>query len=170
MNSRLNMPLTAISLVIAALSATQASAQVPAALAVPDAITVATLHAEGAQIYECKPGPDSNPVWQFREPIATLVQEGKTVGRHYAGPNWESIDGSAVRGKVAVAAPGATPDDIPWLRLDVTEHHGEGTFAKVTTVQRLNTKGGMAQGPCQKPGTYRSVGYSADYVFLRKNN
>ena len=75
-----------------------------------------------------------------------------------------------MRGKIAVAAPGATLDDIPWLRFDVTEHHGEGTFAKVTTVQRLNTKGGMAQGPCQKPGTYRSVGYSADYVFLRKNN
>jgi hypothetical protein len=170
MNSRLNMPLIAITLVIAALSATQASAQVPVALAVPDAIAVATLHAEGAHIYECKPGSDSNPVWQFREPIAALVQEGKTVGRHYAGPNWESMDGSAVRGIVAVAAPGATLDDIPWLSFDVTEHHGKGTFSNVTTVQRLNTKVGMAQGPCQKSGTYRSVAYSADYVFLRKNN
>ncbi|WP_334502532.1 DUF3455 domain-containing protein [Bradyrhizobium sp. AZCC 1678] len=164
------MPLIAISLAIAALSATQASAQVPAGLAVPDAIVVATLHAEGAQIYDCKPGADGKPVWQFREPIAALVQDGKTVGRHYAGPNWEHMDGSAIRGKAAATAPGATSNDIAWLKLDVTEHHGEGTFATVTTVQRLNTQGGMAQGPCEKAGSYRSVAYSADYVFLRKRS
>src|ERR1700716_3057686 len=80
MNSRLNMPLIAISLVIAALSATQASAQVPASLAVPDAIAVATLHAEGAHIYECKPGPDSNPVWQFREPVPRWCRKEKPSG------------------------------------------------------------------------------------------
>src|SRR2546421_10876903 len=37
----------------------------------------------------------------FREPIATLLLDGKTVGRHYAGPNWEHADGSAVVAKVA---------------------------------------------------------------------
>jgi hypothetical protein len=38
----------------------------------------------------------------------------------------------------------------------------------VTTVQRINTKGGVAQGPCDGAGTYQSVAYSADYVFLSK--
>jgi hypothetical protein len=170
MNSHLKMPLIAVSLVIGSLSVTRVSAQVPTGLAVPDAITVATLHAEGAQIYECKPGADSKPIWHFREPIAALVQDGKTVGRHYAGPNWEHTDGSALRGKAAATARGATPNDIPWLKLDVTEHYGEGTFSTVTTVQRINTKGGMAQGPCETAGTYQSVAYSADYVFFRKSN
>jgi hypothetical protein len=31
-------------------------------------------------------------VWTLREPIATLLLDGKTVGRHYAGPNWEHMD------------------------------------------------------------------------------
>jgi len=168
MNSYSRMPVIAVSLAVAALGATQASAQVPMALAVPDAIVVATLHAEGAQVYECKPGPDNALIWQFREPVATLLQDGKTVGRHYAGPSWEHTDKSTVRGKVAVSTKGVTPNDIPWLKLDVTEHQGEGTFSKVTTVQRINTSGGTAQGPCEKPGAFRSVPYSADYVFLRK--
>ena len=43
MNSYSRMPLIAVSLAVAALGATQASAQVPMALAVPDAIVVATL-------------------------------------------------------------------------------------------------------------------------------
>jgi len=34
------------------------------------------------------------------------------------------------------------------------------------SVQRINTKGGMAQGPCDGAGTYQRVPYSADYVFL----
>jgi hypothetical protein len=170
MNSCSRMPVIAVSLAVAALGATQASAQVPMALAVPDAIVVATLHAEGAQVYECKPGPDNALIWQFREPVATLLQDGKTVGRHYAGPTWELTDKSTVRGKVAVSAKGATPNDIPLLKLDVTERQGEGAFSNVTAVQRLNTSGGAAQGPCEKPGTFRSVAYSADYVFLRKSN
>ena len=59
---------------------------------------------------------------------------------------------------------------IALLKLDVTERQGEGAFSNVTAVQRLNTSGGAAQGPCEKPGTFRSVAYSADYVFLRKSN
>ncbi len=66
------------------------------------------------------------------------------------------------------AAPGATFSDIPWLKLEVTEHHGEGVMARVATIQRINTKGGAMQGSCEKAGAYRSVPYSADFVFLRK--
>ena len=93
-----------------------AVAEVPDAIAVPGEVLVTTLHAAGAQVYECKADAAGKLVWQFREPIATLFMAGKTVGRHYAGPNWEMTDGSAVRGKVAAQSPGATPDDIPLLR------------------------------------------------------
>ena len=56
----------------------------PQAIAAPGKPRYCTLHAEGAQIYECKAGADGTLAWVFREPIATLLSEGKTVGRHYA--------------------------------------------------------------------------------------
>jgi hypothetical protein len=136
-----------------------ARAQVPEAIAAPGETVVATIHAEGAQIYECKADAAGKLVWQFREPIATLLVDGKTVGRHYAGPSWELADGSAVVGKVSGRAPGATPKDIPLLKLEAVSHRGTG---------QLNTKGGVAEGPCESAGAFLSVPYSADYAFLKK--
>ena len=167
-----NIGLSALTIAAAALCGNapmaQAPSQVPAAIAAPGETIVATYHAEGAQIYECKAGSDGKLAWVFREPIATLLLDGKTVGRHYAGPNWENVDGSAVTGKAAGSAPGKTANDVPWLKLDVVNRHGSGALADVTTVQRINTQGGAAQGPCDQAGAFRSVPYSADYVFLRK--
>ena len=57
----------------------------PATIAAPGQSAVVTLHAAGAQIYDCKAGKDGKLIWVFREPIATLILDGKTVGRHYAG-------------------------------------------------------------------------------------
>ena len=51
----------------------------------------------------------------------------------------------------AIAAPGET-----------------AVLTGVTTVQRINTKGGKLDGACDKAGTFSSAPYSADYVFLRK--
>jgi hypothetical protein len=145
-----------------------ANAQVPATIAAPGEATVATFHAEGAQIYECKSGSDGKLDWAFREPVAALFLNHKTVGRHYAGPTWEDVDGSAVTGKVLGNAPGATANDIPWLKLNVESKRGSGVLAEVNIVQRIKTRGGVAKGPCNQPGTFRSVPYSAEYVFLRK--
>ena len=149
-------------------SAPAAETSLPDAIAAPGEAIVLTVHAEGAQVYECKAGPDGKPAWAFREPIATLLVDGKTVGRHYAGPNWELSDGSAVAGKVAGSAPGATANDIAWLKLDVASHRGSGALTAATTVQRINTRGGKLDGACDQPGAFRSAPYSADYVFLRK--
>ena len=134
----------------------------------PGEALVATIHAEGAQVYECKAGADGKLGWVFREPVATLLADGKTVGRHYAGPNWEHSDGSAVVGKAAGSAPGATQGDIPWLKLDVISRRGTGILGGITTVQRINTRGGKLDGACDTAGAFRSVPYSADYIFLRK--
>jgi hypothetical protein len=147
-----------------------ASAQVPAAIAAPGESVVATIHAEGAQVYECKAGADGKLAWAFREPIATLVLDGKTVGRHYAGPNWEHADGSAVVGKAVANTPGKSAGDIPWLKLEVTAQRGSGALSGVTTVQRINTVGGVHSGACDKAGALHSVPYAADYVFLRKGS
>jgi hypothetical protein len=150
------------------MNARAAETPLPDAIAAPGETVVLTLHAEGAQVYDCKAGSDGKSAWAFREPIATLMADGKTVGRHYAGPNWEHIDGSAVVGKAAGNAPGATPNDIPWLKLEVTSRRGNGVLSGITTVQRINTSGGKLDGACDKTGSTRSVPYSADYVFLRK--
>ena len=155
-------------LAAATLLAGPSAAQVPAAIAAPGESMVATFHAEGAQVYECKAGADGKLAWAFREPIATLFAEGKTVGRHYAGPNWEHIDGSAVVGKAVGNTPGKSAGDIPWLKLEVTAHRGSGTLSGVTTVQRINTAGGVHSGACDKAGTFHSAPYTADYVFLKK--
>ena len=141
----------------------------PEAIAAPGETLVATIHAQGAQVYECKADASGALGWQFREPIATLLMNGKTLGRHYAGPSWELADGSSVVGKVAANAPGATPTDIPLLKLNVVSQHGSGLLAGTNTIQRLNTKGGVAKGPCATAGVFLSVPYSADYAFYKKN-
>src|SRR5271154_4606470 len=166
------MPFRNIALALLALSGLLVSAKaqtpLPDAIAAPGESVVLTVHAEGAQVYECKAGSDGKLAWAFREPIATLLVDGKTIGRHYAGPNWEHIDGSAVLGKVAGNAPGATADDIAWLKLQVTASRGSGVLTGVTTVQRINTRGGKLEGACDKAGSFKSAPYSAEYVFLRK--
>ncbi len=148
--------------------ASAAETPLPDAIAAPGETTVLSVHAEGAQVYECKAGADGKSAWAFREPIATLIVDGKTIGRHYAGPNWEHSDGSAVVGKAIGNAPGATANDIPWLKLEVTSRRGSGVLAGVTTVQRINTQGGKLEGACDKIGSFKSAPYAAEYVFLRK--
>jgi hypothetical protein len=129
---------------------------------------VLTTFAEGAQVYDCKADQAGKLAWTFREPIATLIIDGKTVGRHYAGPHWEMADGSIIQGKVSGRAPGATAADIPWLKLEVSARKGQGQLDGVTTIQRINTKGGVLEGVCDKAGSTRSIAYSTDYVFLKK--
>ncbi|MCA6110327.1 DUF3455 domain-containing protein [Bradyrhizobium cenepequi] len=147
----------------------RAETPLPDAIAAPGEAVVLSVHAEGAQVYECKAGVEGKLTWAFREPIATLMAEGRTVGRHYAGPNWEHVDGSVVLGRASGNTPGATPNDIPWLRLNVISRRGSGTLTGVTTVQRINTVGGILEGACDKAGSTHSAPYSADYVFLRKD-
>jgi hypothetical protein len=150
------------------LSARAAETPPPDAIAAPGETIVLTVRAEGAQVYECKAGNDGKLAWAFREPVATLIANDKIVGRHYAGPTWELSDGSAVAGKVAASAPGATAKDIAWLKLDVVSRRGSGMLSNVTTVQRINTIGGKLDDACDRPGDSRSMPYTADYVFLRK--
>jgi hypothetical protein len=146
-----------------------AAGPLPDAISAPGEIPVATVHAVGSQVYECKADPAAGTLtWQFREPIATLFISGQTVGRHYAGPHWELIDGSTVQGKVAARAPAASNGDIPLLKLGVSGRRGEGRLSDVSTIQRINTKGGVATGACTEAGAFLSVPYTSDYTFLRK--
>ena len=171
MTIKTGLHLLAAALAASAVGASGAAAQkLPDAVAAKDESVVARVHAEGAQIYNCKAGANGKLTWEFREPIATLIRDGKTVGRHYAGPTWEMADGSIVVGKVIGRAPADGNSDIPLLKLEVTEHRGgKGELSEVTAVQRLETIGGVLEGPCDEAGEFESQSYAADYIFLKKD-
>lgn len=164
--SRTAIPVIAACATFAA--AALAAAELPETIAAPGETLIVTVHAEGAQVYECKADAAGKLAWQFREPIATLLIDGKTIGRHFAGPSWELDDGSAVVGKVVGRAAGASKADIPLLKLAASPQRERGMLTGATTIQRVNTKGGMAEGPCASMGSMLSVPYAADYAFYRK--
>ena len=143
------------------------TASAPTSFDVAGRSVILTVHGVGAQIYECTPQPTGGNGWSFREPAASLFLGDETVGRHYVGPTWELSDGGSVKGKSVATAPGATAGDVPLLKLEVVEHHGDGRLSPATTVLRLNTKGGGLSGPCAIAGDLQAQSYSADYLFLR---
>jgi hypothetical protein len=129
-------------------------------------------HATGFQIYACQAAADQKLSWVFKAPEAKLLDaKGAIIGSHYAGPAWKHNDGSEVTGKVSARhdAPDAPDaDSIPWLLLTAAGHSGSGLLSRVTTIQRLHTKGGQAPAAgCEesKRGTEIKVPYTADYYF-----
>jgi hypothetical protein len=140
----------------------------PAAFEVADRVAALSVHAAGAQLYQCEPDASGRLAWVFREPIAALINDdGKTIGRHFAGPTWELDDGSAVKGKLLASAQGAGAGDIPLLTLAAIEPRGSGVLAGVSQILRLNTHGGAFKGSCSRAGELHAEPYAADYVFLR---
>ena len=150
------------------LTVARAQQALPDAIAAPGAATLMTVHAAGAQIYQCEADAAGKRGWQFREPVASLMIDGRTVGRHFAGPAWELADGSFIAGKVVGRANGSTSNDIPWLKLEGSA--GRGQFVNVTMIQRINTKGGNLAGECDNAGELTAVPYASDYVFLTKGD
>ena len=150
----------------------------PARPTIPDALKApadqsVALEARGVgvQIYECKAKKDDAAAfeWSLKAPEADLLDaDGKSVGKHYAGPTWESTDGSKVVGTVKAKVDSPDPGAIPWLLLDVKSTDGVGIFAKTTAVQRLATEGGKApQDGCTAAdaGKETRVPYKATYQF-----
>jgi hypothetical protein len=156
--------------ILASALAGAALAQLPAALDAPGEAPVLKLHAAGAQIYECKADADGKLAWVFREPVATLMLDGATIGRHYRGPTFEHMDGSAVVIRPVASAPAPDGKSIPWLKAEVVDKRGAGALSGATTVQRINTQGGALQGACEQAGAVQGAAYSAEYVFLRKGD
>lgn len=97
---------------------------------------MALIHAQGAQIYERTAGDSGQLTWQFREPVASLLENGRTVGRHYAGPTWELDGGSRVTAKVTGRAPGATAGDIPLLKPEASSNSARGVLSVIRGNER----------------------------------
>lgn len=133
-----------------------------------------TWSAVGSQIYECNANSAGALAWTFVAPEAELFNANKErVGSHGAGPHWTGLDGSKTVGVVKARASvqnGQRSTDIPWLLLTAKSAGGPGKMAVVTSVQRINTVGGVAPGTgcvtAADLGKIIKQGYSADYVYF----
>jgi hypothetical protein len=159
-------------------SSAPATTTAPTALAAPvvpdklrasatEIVTTKTA-AQGVQIYECQKTGDAI-AWKLTGPDAELLDEaGKHAGRHYVGPTWEANDGSKVVGELKERVDAPSPDAVQWLLLKAKSTEGQGTFAKVTSIQRVNTVGGKAPAAgcdAQNIGKSVRVPYQATYYF-----
>ena len=144
----------------------------PAALAPPAGeVLVLEALATGVQVYECS---DESPgaaryQWRFKGPEAQLFDRaGRTLGKHYGGPTWESPDGSKVVGELRTQAAAADPSAIPLLLLKAKASSGDGVFGAVRSIQRLETTGGRAPADGCSRETLAQVArvpYKAVYYF-----
>jgi hypothetical protein len=160
------MLLSVLSIVLSFASAAQ---QVPLQLPPAESESlVFRVQGKGNQIYSCKMD-GAQFAWVLKAPDAQLLdKDGKVFGRHFAGPSWEANDGSRITGKAVANVASPDPDSIPWLRINVVSHDGDGLLSRITTVQRLNTRGGKAPASgcdAAHAGQEIRVAYSADYLF-----
>ena len=130
-----------------------------------------TVAARGVQIYECRARKDgAGYEWAFIAPDAELFDaRSHSVGRHGAGPFWQANDGSRVVGAVKARADAPAASAIPWLLLTTKSTGSPGAFSGITSVQRINTAGGVAPAAeCNAGlvGTAARVPYTADYRFF----
>jgi hypothetical protein len=145
---------------------------VPESLRPPaDQVLVLETFATGVQIYECSASKDQSDrfEWVFKAPEAELADStGRRAGKHYAGPTWESTDGSMVVGEAKARDAGPDPNAIPWLLLGAKSNSGNGVFGQIRSIQRLQTAGGKApSAPCGRDNARQvaRVPYTATYSF-----
>ncbi len=130
--------------------------------------------ATGVQIYECRARVDAPGQfdWAFVAPEADLFDaRGKKIGKHYAGPHWEALDGSKVVGSVKERADSPSPEAIAWLLLAARPAGPQGAFSQVSSIQRVNTVGGMPpRNGCTQAavGQQARVAYTTDYYFYTR--
>ena len=125
-------------------------------------------YAIGVQIYRW-----SGTSWDLVGPDAKLYAEENyngEVGKHYAGPTWESNSGSKI---VAKKAADCTPDTsaVAWLLLEKVTTTGPGIFGKAAYVQRVNTTGGVKPAIAGSVvGEEKRIPYTAEYYFYKSAN
>ncbi|HXA83771.1 MAG TPA: DUF3455 domain-containing protein [Candidatus Dormibacteraeota bacterium] len=129
--------------------------------------------ATGYQIYVCRPDADGKPAWTLKAPDAELFDEqGRSIGKHFGGPTWQLTDGSQITGKMSAKVDAPDPRAIPWLLVTVTASSGNGKLSGVTSIQRVNTVGGLAptasECTAQSGEVESKSSYSADYYFYAR--
>ena len=147
---------------------------------VPDAIQppadedlVLIARATGFQIYVCRSDGEGKLAWTLKAPEADLFDEqGKVIGKHFGGPTWQLNDGSQITGKMVTKVDAPDANAIPWLLVTVTSNSGHGALSRVTSIQRVNTVGGLAPATAECSQSSGEVefesSYSADYYFYAR--
>lgn len=155
-----------------ATSPTSSAPAAPEALRPPAGqLLVLEARATGVQIYECAASRDQPGrfEWVFKAPEAELFDDaGRKVGKHYAGPTWEALDGSKVAGEVKARDDGPDRNAIPWLLLSAKSNSGTGVLSQIKSIQRLQTVEGKAPAaPCGRDNAQQvaRVPYKATYYF-----
>lgn len=122
------------------------------------------VYAKGVQIYRWD-GAAWAPVGPSAELYADANGNG-LVGTHFAGPRWQSLSGSTVRGEVLDRCV-YDANAIPWLALKGIPESGPGVFAHTTFIQRVNTTGGKAPSISGSLNEVVEIPYTAEYYFYR---
>ena len=146
---------------------------VPANLVPTGERQVERLSARGLQTYECraKPGDASSAAWVYVAAALELFDANdKPAGRHtFSPPVWEAPDGSKFAGTQKARADAPEAGDAPWLLVSTKSTGAEGRFAKISSLQRVNTKGGVAPaGGCDMKaiGKKQQVPLRADLILF----
>ena len=131
------------------------------------------LSANGTHLFQCNSSLDPPNVyaWSFVAPDATLFEGSRPAGRHRAVGQFESdSDRTSVFGVIRATQPGGS-DNLPWAAMRAVPTGDSGMFAGVTTIQRVNTSGGVAPSTgCTAAtiGNETRVNFSADYYFYKR--
>ena len=138
----------------------------PPALKVPENERLSLeAFASGVQVYECGAGGQ----WVAKGVEAELAdRDGRKIGRHFAGLTWEANDGSKVTGEIRARENARSADDVPWLLLRAASASGYGALGRTTSIQRMDTVGGVPPTGACRPGAQARVPYRATYYFYRR--
>jgi hypothetical protein len=133
------------------------------------------LAASGVQIYECResltqPGTYR---WTFVNPDATLNDpaSGADVATLRAIDTWNALNDLSSVSAVLRATQAAGANDLPWAYMRAIPASPDGMFAGVTSIQRVNTRGGAApRDGCtvDTAGAEARVPFTADYYFYKR--
>src|SRR5512139_1843379 len=168
MNSQGALRYSLVVLALTACASPPLQTAVPANLVPAGERQVERLSARGLQTYECRatPGDASKAAWVYVASTLELFDASdKPAGRHtFPPPVWEAPDGSKFAGTQKAGA-------APWLLVSTRSIGAEGRFAKITSLQRVNTKGGVAPaGGCDMKaiGRREQVPLRADLILFSR--
>ena len=127
------------------------------------------LSGTGTHVYECRVSQRGYR-WTFVRPDVTLSDGAAAVATQQA-PNLieGSNDRSSVTAVVRATQPAAN-GALPWTLMAASANSTAGLFGNVSSVQRVNTVGGVAPADgCGEltVGAVANVDFSADYYFYK---
>ena len=162
---------SALAAAIPAYAVSEPAGLAPQMRAPANEVPAFSLSGNGVMIYQCK-ATFNNPnvyAWYYIAPDATLYDGGHEVAR-MAQPNLlEALsDQSSLSGVLRASQP--VSGSLAWTLTQAVAMSDSGIFAGVTSMQRVNTRGGLPpSGGCNvdNVGEEARVAFNADYYFYK---